>query len=113
MELISREDLKQKLDEGEDLKLVCALSEWAFRAMHIPGSFHIDGPGLVAELLDKDDQIVVYCTNPNSVASVMAYDAFAGLCGAFMGLRYRCGSGSAVMRIWSRPSASSSLSPVG
>ncbi len=74
MELISREDLKQKLDEGEDLKLVCALSEWAFRAMHIPGSFHIDGPGLVAELLDVDDQIVVYCTNVNCVSSVTAYN---------------------------------------
>ncbi len=74
MELISREDLKQKLDEGEDLKLVCALSEWAYRAVHIPGSFHIDGPGKSDELLEKDDQIVVYCTNPNCVASVMAYD---------------------------------------
>ncbi len=74
MNLISREDLKQKLDEGDDLKLVCALSEWAYRAMHIPGSFHIDGPELVAELLEIDDQIVVYCTNVNCVASVLAYD---------------------------------------
>ena len=74
MELISRENLKRKLDDGEDLKLVCALSEWAFRAMHIPGSFHIDGPGLAAELLDKHDQIVVYCTNVNCVSSVMAYN---------------------------------------
>ena len=73
MRLISREDLKRKLDEGEDLKLVCALSEWAYRAVHIPGSFHIDGPNRADELLEKDDQIVVYCTNPNCVASVMAY----------------------------------------
>jgi rhodanese-related sulfurtransferase len=78
LQLISREDLQRKLDEGEDLKLVCALKEWAFRAMHIPGSFHIDGPALVAELLDLDDQIVVYCTNVNCVASVMVYDRLVG-----------------------------------
>ena len=73
MELISREDLKRKLDEGEDLKLVCALGEWAFRAMHIPGSIHVGRPEQAAELLDKGDQIVVYCTNVNCVASQMAY----------------------------------------
>ena len=73
MKLISREDLKRKLDEGEDLHLVCALAEWAYRAMHIPGSIHVDGPGKAAELLDKDDQIVVYCTNVNCVASQLLY----------------------------------------
>ena len=76
MELISREDLKRKLDEGEDLRLVCALAEWAFRAAHIPGSIHVDGPERAAELLDKDDQIVVYCTNVNCVASQLAYKRF-------------------------------------
>ena len=73
MELISRDDLKRKLDEGEDLKLVCALGEWAYRAMHIPGSIHVGRPEQAAELLDKGDQIVVYCTNVNCVASQMAY----------------------------------------
>ena len=73
MELISREELKRKLDEGENFKLVCALGEWAFRAMHIPGSIHVDTVKKDAELLDKDDQIVVYCTNVNCVASQLAY----------------------------------------
>ncbi len=73
MELISREDLKRKLDEGEDLKLVCALAEWAFRSMHIPGSINVDTPEKEAKLLDKDDQIVVYCTNVHCVASQLLY----------------------------------------
>ena len=61
------------MDEGEDQKLVCALAERAFRATHIPGSIHIDGPERAAELLGKDDQIVLSCTNVNCVASQMAY----------------------------------------
>ncbi len=73
LELISREDLKRKLDEGEDLKLVCALAEWAFRSMHIPGSINVDTPEKAAKLLDKDDQIVVYCTNVHCVASQLLY----------------------------------------
>ena len=73
VELISREDLKRKLDEGEDLKLVCALAEWAFRSMHIPGSINVDTPEKAAKLLDKDDQIVVYCTNVHCVASQLLY----------------------------------------
>ena len=74
MELISREDLRRKLDVGEDLRLVCALGEWAYRAMHIPGSIHVDDLEKAAALLDRDDQIVVYCTNVNCPASIVAYN---------------------------------------
>jgi rhodanese-related sulfurtransferase len=74
LELISREDLRRKLDGGEDLKLVCALGEWAYRALHIPGSIHVDGPEKADTLLDRDDQIVVYCTNVNCPASIMLYN---------------------------------------
>ena len=76
MRLISGEDLKRKLDEGDDLKLVFVLGEWAYQAMHIPGSIHVDAPEKAAELLDKDDQIVVYCTNVTCRASRYAYDLF-------------------------------------
>ena len=73
MRLISREDLKRKIDEGEDLKLVCSLREWAYRAMHIPGSIHVDDLEKAADLLDKEEQIVVYCTNVGCIASVRMY----------------------------------------
>lgn len=73
MELITREELKEKLDRGDDFKLVCALSEWAFRAKHIPRSLHIDHPNKAIELLDKSDEIVVYCSDPNCPASKYAY----------------------------------------
>ena len=73
MELITREELKEKLDRGDDFKLVCALSEWAYRAKHIPGSLHIDNPEKALELLDKSDEIIVYCSDPNCPASKYAY----------------------------------------
>ena len=73
MNLITREELKEKLDRGDDFKLVCALSEWAYRAKHIPGSLHIDNPKKATEFLEKSDEIVVYCSDVHCPASKYAY----------------------------------------
>ena len=73
MKLITREELKEKLDRGDDFKLVMTLSEWAFQAKHIPGSLHVDRPEKTAGLLDPEDEIVVYCSNVACTASQMAY----------------------------------------
>ncbi len=37
MDFIERDELKQMVDRGDDFKLVMAMSEWQFAAMHIPG----------------------------------------------------------------------------
>ena len=73
MELICREELKEKLDRKDDIKLVMVLGDWQFRAMHIPGSLNISAPEIAHELLDLDDEVVVYCSNPACAASVIAY----------------------------------------
>ena len=73
MNLISREELKARLDAGKEFKLVMTLSEWAFRAKHIPGSLNVDNPAKAAELLDPADDIVVYCSDENCPASKFAY----------------------------------------
>lgn len=72
---IDREELKAKLDRGDDFKLVMALHEWAFRAMHIPGSINFHTPEEALEGLQKDDEIVVYCSNVDCVASQFAYQS--------------------------------------
>lgn len=36
---IDRDELKAKLDRGDDFKLVMAMHEWGFNAAHIPGRF--------------------------------------------------------------------------
>ena len=74
MELISREELKEKLNRKDDFKLAMVLGDWQFRAMHIPGSVNISTPEIAHEMLDLDDEIVVYCSNPACYASIIAYN---------------------------------------
>lgn len=73
IKLISREALKGKLDKKEDIKLVFALGEWHFRAMHIPGSLNPHTPEEALKVLGAEDEIVVYCSNPACPASIFAY----------------------------------------
>jgi rhodanese-related sulfurtransferase len=73
MRLIDREALKQKLDTGDDFRLVMVLGEWAYRAKHIPGSLNLDTIEKALEALDTNDEIVVYCSNPDCIASVAAF----------------------------------------
>ena len=73
METISREELKAKLDRGDDFKLVMTLAEWAYNMSHIPGSLNITSMTVAQELLEPDDEIVVYCSDKNCIASQAAY----------------------------------------
>jgi len=79
MRLISRPKLKEKLDRGENLKLVFVLGEWQYHAMHIPGSLHVPNSLRLYQSdealagLDRDDEIVVYCSSDICYASISAY----------------------------------------
>ncbi len=73
IKLISRNELKEKLDRGDDFKLVMTYHEWAFRVMHIPGSINIYTKEDALVVLDPSDEIVVYCTNVSCMASVKAF----------------------------------------
>lgn len=70
---IEREELKAKLDRGDDFKLVMAMHEWGFNAAHIPGSLHFHTVEEARQGLDLDDEIVVYCSDPACLASQFAY----------------------------------------
>jgi rhodanese-related sulfurtransferase len=73
MKLISREELKRKLDKGADIKLIFALGDWQYRAKHIPGSLHFHDLEEALKVLDQNDEIIVYCSNPACPASIFAY----------------------------------------
>ena len=75
IETISRDELKAKLDHGDNFKLVMTLHEWAFSEAHIPGSINVTSAALAAEELNLDDEIVVYCSDEAGVASQVAYRA--------------------------------------
>jgi rhodanese-related sulfurtransferase len=79
MDLIGRQELREKLNRAESIKLVLALGEWAYRAKHIPGSFRLDTLEEALEALDPDDEIVVYDSNPRCVASFHAYRVLKNL----------------------------------
>ena len=72
MDLISTQELKEKLDRGEDFKLVMALGEWEYNAKHIPGSLRLSTVEEALEALDLKDEIVVYDSGPRCPASRMA-----------------------------------------
>ncbi|MGH2721686.1 MAG: rhodanese-like domain-containing protein [Actinomycetota bacterium] len=71
--VIEADELKGKLDRGDDFKLVNALGEWEFRAKHIPGSLHFGTAADAFAGLDPADDIVVYCSNPLCRASLVMY----------------------------------------
>jgi rhodanese-related sulfurtransferase len=70
---ISRQELKAMLDRGDRFKLVMALNRWAFEAKHIPGSLHFDTPQELYAAVQPDDEVVVYCSHVDCLASVAMY----------------------------------------
>ena len=78
MQLISREELKRKLERKDQFKLVMALGDWEYRAKHIPGSLHFLTPQDALAELSQDDEIVVYCSGYDCTASVWAYEYLVG-----------------------------------
>jgi rhodanese-related sulfurtransferase len=73
MKVISREELKAKFGRGDNFKLVNALGEWAFNAKHIPGPINISKIEDARKFLDPNDDIVIYCSNPLCIASIIGY----------------------------------------
>ena len=73
MNLITREELRAKLDRGEELRLVMTLSVNAYLAKRIPSSLHFETIEEALEALDRGDEIVVYCANVACAASIRAY----------------------------------------
>ena len=70
---ISREELKAKLDRGDDFKLIQALNRWAYDAKHIPGSLHFDTPEELYAAVKPEDEVVVFCSNVDCLSSVALY----------------------------------------
>ena len=71
---IERDELQRKLAANDPrFKLVMTLGAWEFRMKHIPGSLHFEDADVMFSALRKDDEIVVYCTNPPCLASVASY----------------------------------------
>ena len=65
---ITRDELKEKIDRGDDFVLVETLPVEYYRHSHLPGAINLP-PDRVSELAptllpDKGADIVVYCAKP-------------------------------------------------
>lgn len=73
VQTIEREELRRTLASGCSLRLVMCLPEWEFLAKRIPGSIRFDTPDEMLASFRAADEIVVYCTNADCLASQAAY----------------------------------------
>src|SRR4030095_16972103 len=80
---VSRHELKQKIDRGDQFLLVETLHSVAFEHAHLPGAINLP-PDKIKELSpellpDKNADIVVYCAKPSCTASEEDARALAAL----------------------------------
>jgi rhodanese-related sulfurtransferase len=66
VETITREELKEKMDRGDEFVLVETMPEAAYRRQHLPGAVNLNDVGEIPSLLpDKEAEIITYCSNFN------------------------------------------------
>lgn len=70
--MIGREELKAKLDWGDEFKLVMVLGNLAFWAKHISGWLNIHTLQRAKKQLHPNDEFIVYCSDPTCIASQAA-----------------------------------------
>ena len=64
MKTIGREDLKEKIDRGDDFVLLEVLSEQSYARGHLPGAIRFPGRLMIRNLLpDKSTEVVAYCSS--------------------------------------------------
>jgi rhodanese-related sulfurtransferase len=72
---ISRDELRQKIDGGDEFVLIDALAPMSFAHSHLPGAINLPpewvderGPGRIPDL---QTEIVVYCSSSTCDSSVL------------------------------------------
>lgn len=73
MRIISKEQLKNKMDHDEQFKLVMTMNDWAFDQMHIPGSMHFENVCEAMSQLNPNDEIILYCSAKECHYGIDAY----------------------------------------
>ncbi len=73
MNFINSKDLKRKIDQQENFKLVNAMKKGKFKAAHISGSLNINNETDMLSQLKVDDEIIVYCSDQGCNDSIILY----------------------------------------
>ena len=68
VKMISRDELKEKIDRCDDFVLVETLPAMAYQSAHLPGAINLPPDEVIKSayqvLPNKDADIVVYCGGP-------------------------------------------------
>jgi rhodanese-related sulfurtransferase len=75
-ELITADELLEKIVRGDDFVLVDALAPMVYAHSHLPGAINlppsaVDATRLAKRIPDRGMEIVVYCSNPSCDDSVV------------------------------------------
>ena len=63
---IRREDLKAKMDRGDEFVLLEVMGEGSYRQGHLPGAIRAQDQNAAMEVVpDKSTFVVAYCSNYN------------------------------------------------
>ena len=66
MKTISREDLREKIDRGDEFILFEVLSEESYKREHLPGAVRFQSMDQIPDLLpNKSTDVIAYCSNYN------------------------------------------------
>lgn len=73
MNKITSQELKNCLEQKQEIQVIMALNSNAYQKIHIPGSVQFDDLRTAAQNLSRDQDVVIYCSNPACPASYRAY----------------------------------------
>ena len=66
MKTVTREEIQQKMDRGDDFLFLEVLGEASYNRGHLPGAVRYEGRDQVEGLVpDRSTEIVAYCSNFN------------------------------------------------
>ena len=71
---ITAEELKKKMERGEDIQVIDVLSEKSYKDRHLPGAVNIPYRDIAKrkDEIDADKEIIVYCNDKDCDASPIA-----------------------------------------
>lgn len=83
MDAIGCDELRAKLERGDELVIVDALPPMSYAHSHLPGAINLPPARVDASVArripDRDAEIVVYCANPGCTDSTGTADALVAL----------------------------------
>jgi rhodanese-related sulfurtransferase len=84
MQTISRDELKKKMDQKEDMAIVEVLGPESYEEFHLPGAINVPvGKNFESDIQqavpDKNREVVVYCADTSCDASPKAAEKMENL----------------------------------